>query len=784
MATKQLRGALLCLVTALGLVAAACIPPTDPANPANLAPIAVVGALPTSGDAPLLVEFTSSGSSDPDGSIVVRSWDFGDGSPVVTTADATHTYTAAGTFTAELTVTDDDGATASATVEITTTTANLAPTAFAAGTPTTGKLPLEVSFSSAGSADTDGTIVSTEWDFGDPASGAANTSTDAEAVHTYAAAGTYTTTLTVTDDDGATTTAVVVVTVSANQAPVAVASATPISGTAPLAVSFSSAGSTDVDGAIVSTEWNFGDPASGAADTSSDGDATHTYATPGTYTATLTVTDDSGDSNVATVQIEALANLAPQAALAASATSGVSHFSVTFDSSGSTDSDGTVVSTEWDFGDGTTASSVAPQHLYTEAGSYTATVTVTDDAGATDSASETITVTDDVDGRYVATDGTDAGTCQVSTAPCLTVQYAVNQADLTGDALYVAAGNYPELVYVAKDLRISGANKGVAAGATPGVRHPESTVKGIRTGTAAANPGSVQRQITIDGMAISPQGDATLISGSLNKPLVWLTGGSANVVENSSFSGGPYVSNCAAACTTMADMGLEIRTGGAVVRNNSFDSLRRVANFYQTGPTGVLFTDVSFTGNKLTRYTSRGLQIAPSGGNKTMTGVTVDGNVFDGTGYSGASSPGSVIVTTGSNTFTNNTFIGASSGIYLYLCTSTNYVVGPQTILGNTFTGHSSAVYVYPETIANCGVGHIDGTVINDNSFAGNTSGLSITGGSQYFATGRTPIDVTCNWWGAATGPNTAGAASGPPGSLTGVVKSPWQTAPGAACPA
>jgi glucose/arabinose dehydrogenase len=65
----------------------------------------------------LTVDFSSAGSSDPDGDPITFSWNFGDGSPTTTAADPTHTYTT-GVYQAELTVTDSHGATGTATVEI------------------------------------------------------------------------------------------------------------------------------------------------------------------------------------------------------------------------------------------------------------------------------------------------------------------------------------------------------------------------------------------------------------------------------------------------------------------------------------------------------------------------------------------------------------------------------------------------------------------------------------------------------------------------------------------
>jgi PKD repeat protein len=87
------------------------------AAPTNVAPTAVASATPTSGVAPVVVAFSSAGSTDSDGVITSRSWNFGDGSPA-SSADTSHTYTTAGTFTATLTVTDDDGATDTDTTTI------------------------------------------------------------------------------------------------------------------------------------------------------------------------------------------------------------------------------------------------------------------------------------------------------------------------------------------------------------------------------------------------------------------------------------------------------------------------------------------------------------------------------------------------------------------------------------------------------------------------------------------------------------------------------------------
>jgi PKD repeat protein len=177
---------------------------------------------------------------------------------------------------------------------------NNPPVAVAGANPTNGAVPLTVAFSSAGSTDTDGTIVAYDWDFGDSSIHSSN----ANPSHPYTATGTYVAVLTVTDDDAATGTATVTITVSehVNQPPKAVAGANPTSGIVPLTVAFSSAGSTDTDGTIVAYDWDFGDSSIHVT----DANPSHPYTTAGTYMAKLTVTDNGGATGTATVTVKVM----------------------------------------------------------------------------------------------------------------------------------------------------------------------------------------------------------------------------------------------------------------------------------------------------------------------------------------------------------------------------------------------------------------------------------------------------------------------------------------------
>ncbi len=95
----------------------------------------------------------------------------------------------------------------------------------------------------------------------------------------------------------------------ANQPPVARATATPASGTAPLTVAFNGSASSDADGTIAGYGWTLGDggTATGPA-------PNHTYASAGNYTAQLTVTDNQGAIGTSTVTISVTPGLTPPAA--------------------------------------------------------------------------------------------------------------------------------------------------------------------------------------------------------------------------------------------------------------------------------------------------------------------------------------------------------------------------------------------------------------------------------------------------------------------------------------
>ena len=365
----------------------------------GIAPVAVIGVDQSSGVAPLTVAFTSAGSTDADGTITSRAWDFGDpasgANNSASTATATHVFASAGTYFVTLLVTDNTALynSTQSTIVVSAAPVNLPPVAVATPSATSGKAPLAVTFTGDQSSDPDDSIASYLWTFGDAGSGALNTATTANASHTFSSPGSYIATLKVTDQHGATNTAATgTITVNPNQNPSAHASATPLSGKEPLVVAFSSAGTTDSDDATASLtySWNFGDGT--AASTSASPSHTYSSAVGSPFTATLTVTDPFGGSDQKTVIIGVNANQAPTAIANADVTAGPVPLTVHFTGSGSTD-DGTIVEYLWTFEPGLTSTNANPTYTFGATGNYPVTLRVKDDNGIYDTTTININVT-------------------------------------------------------------------------------------------------------------------------------------------------------------------------------------------------------------------------------------------------------------------------------------------------------------------------------------------------------------------------------------------------------
>jgi len=113
--------------------------------------------------------------------------------------------------------------------------------------------------------------------------------------------------------------------------------------------------------------WDFGD-----GNTSTQQNPIHTYNSPGTYTACLVITDNSGCSDTSCVAINILGGSSCSASFTSSVNPGGS---VSFTNTSTVSSN---VSVHWDFGDGNTSSAYSPTHTYAQSGVYTVCLTIWD----------------------------------------------------------------------------------------------------------------------------------------------------------------------------------------------------------------------------------------------------------------------------------------------------------------------------------------------------------------------------------------------------------------------
>jgi formylglycine-generating enzyme len=252
-------------------------------------------------------------------------------------------------------------------------------------TPITGWAPLTVTLNGTTYGDSDGTISNYSWSSSDGQS-----ATGATAAMLFNNAGSYTITLTVTDSNGLVSSRSQTVTAEANQPPTASFTATPTTGSipVPLTIVLDGTTSSDSDGRIASYYWSSSDGQS-----ATEASSTLLFNSAGTYTITLTVTDNNGltNSSSQTVMVEA-PNVDVNASFTATPTSGDNPLTVTLDATASSNSDGSISSYVWESSDGTSSTGATTSFTYSNPGSYAIMLTVTDNEGLTHQTTQTITV--------------------------------------------------------------------------------------------------------------------------------------------------------------------------------------------------------------------------------------------------------------------------------------------------------------------------------------------------------------------------------------------------------
>ncbi|HXC05250.1 MAG TPA: PKD domain-containing protein, partial [Bacteroidia bacterium] len=303
------------------------------------------------------------GSTAGTGPITIWHWDFGDGNAQTTSGgNVTHTYSGPGTFPASLIVTDANGCSSNIVVSV---TVNPVPVTSFTASPVFGcTAPLLVTFTNTSTASASAVYA---WTFGD-----GGTSALANPTHTYAAAGSYSVKLVITQngcsDSILKVNYIIIKNITANFK----ADTTKIClGESVTFTDLSSPGD-------ASRTWNFGDGTN-----STLLNPGHVYTAAGTYTVSLQSTDTAGcagtktRNNYITVFAKPTAafNTAPTPATACSVP-----FPVNF-----TDASTGATSWNWTFGDGGTANTQNPSHVYNTTGAFTVKLVITNANGCKDS---------------------------------------------------------------------------------------------------------------------------------------------------------------------------------------------------------------------------------------------------------------------------------------------------------------------------------------------------------------------------------------------------------------
>ena len=319
------------------------------------------------------------------GQIVTWAWDFGDGTDTTIyypgNPSIQHAFVGIGLqHTVRLTVTRADSCSSYIEHTIPSTPGPVANFFFSSTTCSNQPvLFTDISQLNGGSQ-----ILTWLWNFDDPTSGTANTSTQQNPIHTFTTAGTYNVLLTVTNIDNCVDTILKQIVI--NQQPLAAFTADTACLGSPTQFTDQSVPNT---GSIITWDWNFGD----GAPHQFIANPQHTYAYPGLYQVTLIVTNSSFCSKSITHSVKV--NDVPFAAFTYS-TQSCANAPVSFMDQ-STTSQGYIVKWTWNFGDGNLTTVLHPNppnvtHIYASGGNYNVILTVQTNDSCSSSVMHPVTV--------------------------------------------------------------------------------------------------------------------------------------------------------------------------------------------------------------------------------------------------------------------------------------------------------------------------------------------------------------------------------------------------------
>ena len=334
----------------------------------------------------------------------------------------------------------------------------------------------------------------------------------------------------------------------ANPPPIVNLSVTPTSGTAPLAVTASTAGSSAPNGSIASTSINFGD---GTVMNAASG--SHSYTSAGTYTVTATITNNLGvqSSGTATVNVSAASAANPVASLTVTPASGTAPVTVSATATG-TVSSGTIASTSINFGDGTVINAASGSHTYSSAGTYTVTATVTGSNNLTGTATQTVTVATQTPPSVTLAVTPTSGTVPVTVSATATgtvssgtiTSTSINFGDGTvinaarGSHTYSNAGTYTVTATVTDSAGATGtATQAVTSSSASNVNCSLSNILCVGSGQkystiqAAANVAVAGNEVYVFNGTYA--GFYTVNAGTTSAPITYLAQSTAVVINGS-----------------------------------------------------------------------------------------------------------------------------------------------------------------------------------------------------------------------------------------------------------